>query len=877
MFRKILFILCFILLASSSNAEEAKRFSLELQDATRAKPSWLPMKEIVHPKIGLALSGGVRGLAHIGVLKALVKAGIPIDAIVGTSLGSVVGGLYAAGYSPQEIEGLVSQLDWNSLFEDTPQRSSLFIGQKTGLPKSIIQMRFNRSGFLLPSALSTGQKLSNLLSGLTLQADLSSNSNFNNLNIPFRAVATDIVTGQKVVISEGNLSEAIRASMAVPLVLSPVNKGELRLVDGGLSDNMPVDVTRDMGMDFVIAVDVTGHMRSPENIKSPIQMMDQVTTIMMAHSVEEQLRFADFVIRPDLPDNVSMKYKAMKDLITLGETTTEKNIPALMKKLDTLYEKASQDTEEVFNVSAIKIEGNHNIHIDEILRIADISTGKPLRSPSILNAMKRIYQTGYFSNLSVAIESNLSSSVLVFEVSENPILKGVKLIGNTVFPSDTLLTKVRRSFGKVINLYKGQQDLALIVEHYRQNGFVLARIVNVGFDHNTGISAIYLDEGRIEGIDVEGNSKTMRNVILREFPLKPGDVFNLTQTDKGVDNIYAAGLFETVGLEVRKATKGPTLILKVKEHQGLLARIGLRFDLEYKSEAFAEILNDNVFGTGADFSIFAKVGDRYRMYKLDYKDNRIFDSYLTYDLHIRRAFEKRLIYEDGEEIDEFQDGREGAQLSLGEQIYRMGVVTVGLKAENISVESDTIGPFSSSKIKLRSLNINSVLDNLDRYPFPRTGRQQVISLETASASFGGTQSYTKFLFAGDYYKTLKKKHTFRYRLVWGAADLTLPLVEGFRLGGEKNLIGYKEDEFLGRQLFGGSLEYRLWIPKYFYGSLRYDFGNVWVNTQKIKLTDVHHSLGLILAFDTPAGPVALSYGRSTEGRYGIYFSAGYDF
>ncbi|MCK5525991.1 MAG: patatin-like phospholipase family protein, partial [Candidatus Latescibacteria bacterium] len=286
------------------------------------------------PKIGLALSGGgACGIAHIGVLKALEEAGIPVHMIAGVSMGSLVGGLYAAGHTPDEIEAATARVDWNDIFRDAPRRSSLFPGQKIRADARALQIRFEGFRADLPSAWTGGQKLSQFLWNMTARAAFLAHEDFDRLPIPFRAVTTDLLLGKKVVLSKGNLAEAIQASAAVPLFFAPVQRDGQWLVDGGLLDPVPVDVLREMGADFVIAVNITGQLWPEHKLKSILDIADQATTIMTTAAKEAQLRDADFVITPDLGDHTAMDFTRLDTLIAQGEKAARDLLPELVQAI----------------------------------------------------------------------------------------------------------------------------------------------------------------------------------------------------------------------------------------------------------------------------------------------------------------------------------------------------------------------------------------------------------------------------------------------------------------------------------------------------------------------------------------------------------------
>ncbi|MFH0930888.1 MAG: patatin-like phospholipase family protein, partial [Candidatus Zixiibacteriota bacterium] len=298
-------LLCFFLILSlvmSSSAEEGK-IVIRLEE-NKLKPG-----ELFHPyplsnyngKIGLALAGGgSKGLAQIGILKVFEKEKIPVDFIAGTSMGGVIGGLYACGYSAEEIKKLVLEINWQDLFSDTPPRLSLLLSQREESEKYLFQVYFEGLKPSIPKALTSGQKLTNLFTQLTMQANFEAGSDFDKLKIPFRAVTTDLVSGQEIVLGKGDLSEALRATLAIPLIFTPVELEGKLLVDGGLVDPIPVQITRNMGADFVIAINTSSELLSSSQIKGPLDIANQSTSIMTLERKEQELKKADFVISPDL-------------------------------------------------------------------------------------------------------------------------------------------------------------------------------------------------------------------------------------------------------------------------------------------------------------------------------------------------------------------------------------------------------------------------------------------------------------------------------------------------------------------------------------------------------------------------------------------------
>ena len=266
-------------------------------------PLMLFAAEAAKPKVGLVLSGGAaRGLAHVGVLKALEEQGIHIDAIAGTSMGAVIGGLYASGYKIDELEKLALSIDWQEALSDAPEREDVPFRRKQDDRDFLVKQKlsFRDDGSLgLPLGVIQGQNLALLLESLL--AHSSDIRDFDKLPIPFRAVATDIVNGEKVVFRKGHLPQVIRASMSIPAVFAPVEINGQLLVDGGMVDNIPVDVAREMGVDIVIVVDIGTPLRGRKQLNTVFDILNQSITLMTRSNSEVQLASLkpdDILIQP---------------------------------------------------------------------------------------------------------------------------------------------------------------------------------------------------------------------------------------------------------------------------------------------------------------------------------------------------------------------------------------------------------------------------------------------------------------------------------------------------------------------------------------------------------------------------------------------------
>ncbi|HWN07094.1 MAG TPA: patatin-like phospholipase family protein, partial [Steroidobacteraceae bacterium] len=285
------------------------------------------------PRIGLVLSGGgARGLAHVGVLQALEELRIPVDAIAGTSMGAVVGGLYASGMTADEIETLMRGIDWGVAFRDRPARHTLNFRRKQDDREFLVRfpLGIQSGSFRVPRGLIQGQRLTQTLRLETMP--VAAVENFDELPTPFRAVAADLETGARIVLAGGDLTAAMRASMSAPGVFAPVEVDGRLLVDGGIVENLPVDVVKGMGVDIVIAVDVGFQPVGRKELTSALAVSNQAVTIMMQRETLRQralLSLNDVLVEPDLENLQSTDFAAARRTIGLGLAATRANAEQL--------------------------------------------------------------------------------------------------------------------------------------------------------------------------------------------------------------------------------------------------------------------------------------------------------------------------------------------------------------------------------------------------------------------------------------------------------------------------------------------------------------------------------------------------------------------
>src|SRR6185436_6677736 len=262
------------------------------------------------------------GIAHVGVLKALEEMRIPIACVTGTSMGAIVGGTFAAGVTPEKLQEVVLKTNWDEVFRDQPPRQEIAIRRKADDYKTLFRPEFGvkNGGLALPTGVIAGVSIEAFFRVLTAEAyDVS---DFSKLPIPFRAMATDIETGDSVVLDKGSIAQAMRASMSVPGALAPVEIGGKLLVDGGIANNLPIDEARKLCADVVIAVNISTPPLKREEITSALSVSLQLVNLLGKATVEAQLkdmRPTDVLISPELGDISSSSFDRSKDAIRIGE------------------------------------------------------------------------------------------------------------------------------------------------------------------------------------------------------------------------------------------------------------------------------------------------------------------------------------------------------------------------------------------------------------------------------------------------------------------------------------------------------------------------------------------------------------------------------
>jgi len=829
------------------------------------------------PTVALALSGGgARALAQIGVLRALEEVNIPIVGIAGTSMGAIVGGLYAAGYTPAQLDSLVRTVNWASFFSDRPPRTHLLLPQKDMRARSFLALHFHGLKPKLPTAMTGGQQLIRFLTELCHAPDYHCRSNFDSLKVPFRSVATDLVSGQTVILDRGNLVMSLRAASAFPLALSPTRMDSMMLVDGGLTNPVPVDVARRFDADLVLAVNTTSSLGKESRLDNIYNVANQSTTIMTSRQREHSLSLADAVVTPRLGEISNLDFDLADTIIARGYAGARQMLDSLLA--GAWANPGNSDEGEEIPIDSIVLSGLP----DEGFAAYDVAVSllksePPIRSTAELQGrLLQIIREGYFRRITVEVREDSMLALAEISFEPYPELNSVHFEGNTVFPDTVLQKDFARLLGQPVNARRIVAAVRHCLQLYHDQAFSLAEIREVELDRASGRLSVIIDEGRLSGLEVTGNETVKDWVITRHFPLKRGHLFNYRALLQGMEDLHASGLFSQINSRIKWTENGPLVILEVTEKDYDIVRFGLRHNLEYQTDGFVEIVNTNILGLGNEIYFHAGYCPRRERYSAGVRAARIFRTYLTAEVRAYREIHERYRYTDHRRNGFFETARNGLLLSFGQNIKRLGSVSGKFRSEDIKLTAQPPSPVATAR--LRSVILAARYDDLDRLPFPRHGRRANVSIEWADDFAGGEVIFRKINATVENWLSPADRVTIGQGISLGSADRVLPDYERYSLGGRMTMMGLHDDEFLGDKIVLANLYCRFQFFTRSYLNLRLDVGTVWEDGQNIHFVDhLRVAIGGGPSFDTPLGPLELFWGVTEDDYTNFYFNWGYDF
>ncbi len=826
------------------------------------------------PRTALVLSGGgARGIAQIGLLKAIEEHEIEIDLIVGTSMGGILGGLWAAGFTADSLAGLARSVDWGGFFSDRPRRSNLFLTQKEEGEKNLLTLRFDGLKPTIPTALTAGQKLTSLLNRLSMETNYRSQHDFDKLDIPLRVCAVDILTGTPVVIKSGNLADALRATMAVPLAFTPLEMDSMMLMDGGLLMPIPVEVARQEGADFVIAGNTTSGLLGRDQISDPIDIANQTTTIMQLAARESELADADFVIKPELDDQVATDFTGIDDLIEAGYVAAMRMMPEIKAALSEVSVVAVDTTAICVDTVVVPAALEMQSQIDNLRSFSIFERNIPI---SLLRETAReLIMSGAASRVLISNSYESGASVLRFHADVFRPDAGLKVVGNETLADSRIRSALDTVKIGTRPLHGLKTAVNALEQVYIENGYDLMAVDSIKYDLLTNNNNIYVSEGLIHRIMVIGNERTKGWVIKRNFTLKVGEPFNLGKAEEGMSNIFSTGLFERVNFDIENDSGRVIVWIDVREKDYFLIRYGAHYHDHYHAENYLDFADANILGFSNELFFRVMYGEVRKYYSVHLKADRIFETYLTYHLKLYHNRLKRDRYVDNKSIGVDRERRTGAHLTFGQQIARFGTLTAEARAEQVRV--DLPGQAGVMHRNIRSLIFRSRVDNMDEYPFPDHGIAAHMYVELASDILGGEDRFNKAYFELRAQVPLSSRLGLQPEFALGLSDANLPRFEKFFIGGNRTLYGYRFEALEGDNVFRGNLGLRVELPFRFYLTGRYDVGDVWTSIEELNFENLRHAFGFGLDYDSPFGPISVSYGRAENKYDRVYIDVGYNF
>jgi len=835
-------------------------------------------------EIALALSGGgARGFAIIGILKAFEEKNLGVCAIAGTSMGGVIGGLYAAGYTPARLAEIVHDTEFDKMFTNAPARRTMFLTQRQERDRHLLSVRFNGFVPVIPKALTAGQKLTNILTNLTTRPNYHSAGDFDRLRIPFKTVCTDVVSGEEVIVDRGSLADAMRATMAFPLAFTGVERNGQLLMDGGMVTPIPVELVKEMCPPgtFTVAVNTTSPLLPKEELDTPVDLANQVTTIMTADKLQTQLSKADYQILPPLNGIQSSDFKYRDSLIDIGYQAGLQAADSIITHLRTRQDSLSylvsgveldarlevyrgrfevelahrilRHNELVAVLKKLAIELNLfrlQVEIAPLVQDREASAGSGRRVKAVI-----LYLSGWH---------RLRMADVTFRINGSSIFEDSVLVRQFV-TDDSLLTPDNLRLG-----------LDRILQLYYEKRYNLVDISSTLVDPDRNVVIVNIDEAIIREIEVENNKRSRDWFIKSYFPLEVGEPYSTGRAARGIGNIFGTDLYERVTIDLVPIAGGAHVRIGVVEKKYSQLRLGWHWDDEYNSEEFAEYLDDNVFGIGLEYLLHAQFGKDRQRYHLSLKSNRLGKTYLTAQagLHHERL-DRQLYNEDSSPGSLHEERSTGVDIRLGQQIARLGTVTAAINLKEVKYRHVRTGV--EDEFGLRIFKIESLVETFDRIPFPESGKKHLFELQLVGKFLGGDVEFTKFFSSLEAYFPFADVLNYHPRLSVGISRSGLPLSEKFFIGGMNSFAGYHTGELYGDKVFLLNNELRLKLPLRLYLMGRYDVGDVYRHTDEIKLSNLRHGVGINLGFDSPVGPLECGYGTNDGDIDRFYLSAGLSF
>ncbi|WP_205511328.1 patatin-like phospholipase family protein [Longitalea arenae] len=381
------------------------------------------------PKIGVTLSGGgAKGLAHIGILKAIDSAGLNVDYITGTSMGSIIGSLYAIGYTADSIEKIARSIDWDLLLSNQSSLRSIFMEEKNEYSKYVVELPWQNHRFRLPSGLLQGQEL--WLKFSELYFPVHQEKDFSRFSIPFRCIGTDVGNGEAIVMKEGEIISAIRSSMAIPSVFTAVDYNGKRMVDGGIVRNFPVRDVKEMGANIVIGSNVASGLLPSEKVRNALQILLQIAFFREAEDARTEVPQCDIYIPFKMEKYNMGSFSDGNDILNLGIEEGRKLYPKFKRLADSLnaiygpvaFRKNRLPKVQAVTISSFEVHGVEKTSSEFFAHTMDLQLNRSYTAHKLSNMVRQAYGTRYYSRIIYSLQPQSDGTCkIIFDVTENPL------------------------------------------------------------------------------------------------------------------------------------------------------------------------------------------------------------------------------------------------------------------------------------------------------------------------------------------------------------------------------------------------------------------------------------------------------------------------
>ena len=823
---------------------------------------------VARKTVGLALSGGgANGLAQIGILKAFEEEGIPVDYIAGTSMGAIIGGLSSCGYSPAELEKIVQTIPWESIISLNANytRSNIFLEQQRIRDRASIAIRFNKLKLLIPKSLNSAQKMTEKVDLLTLNALYHSSGDFSTLPINFRAVATDLVSGMRIPLFSGSLSEAIRASSTIPILYEPIIQNNYHLVDGGLVANLPVDELESFNTDYKIAIDTHGSMYTTgEELDLPWKAADQAMTILTKLQYPAQLAKADIIITPDLDNHKATDFSNIKALIDAGYAKGKFEA----KKIKHDIKKKSIEGAAIGHYAKTALLQHDNPKLEQVV------SAILLTATDLNKTCQELLATDLFTRVSA--ELNKDHKTVLFHLEPLPAINKVTVVGG---PPDVLSDKdIEGCFkpltGELYTNAAGTNVLESLIKEYRKKGYSLVTITNTTI--NSGLLEVTLSSGKPQGIEIR-RDKNMTKItpITREIKIDTTRALNLLKAEESVENLYGTGVFNRVSISAEtpySSNRNPLLWFSLEEKPASVLRFGLRYDETNDAQFLVDIRNENFGGTTSSVGGWLTTGRNSLLANIELSMPRIGASHFTmssrifYDQHVFNHLETT------GNTAQYGIQKYGFNHAFGTRIRKNGQFIADITLQNAqSYAKDNTSPtLNTANSSMFSIGTQFTRDSRNNALIPTSGSYTNLRYSITTALLDNHDLFWQV--SGNYEENihLMSRVSFQLSGLLGLSSNNMLLSEKFFLGGpgttySQRFIGLKENALACNNMaaIGMQLGYKPSFEILFPASLllHYNIGNAWEQMDDISTASLLQGIGTSIIWDTPVGPARLAVSK----------------